>query len=86
MEDTVYTEDYTTSNQKWIEGVITDVTGLLSYKMRLNNGTKFRHHVDSVKQRTISVVVADFAGPYISVESVANHVSPSQLVPSIVTE
>ena len=33
--DTVYTEDFTPSNQKWIEGVITDVTGPLSYKVRL---------------------------------------------------
>ena len=74
--DTVFAEDFTPSNQKWIEGVITDVTGPPSYKVRLNNGTEVRCHVDSVKQRTNSVVVAeetsDFEGPYISSESVAD--------------
>ena len=93
--DTVYAEDFTPSNQKWIEGVVTDVTGPLSYKVRLNNGTEIRRHVDSVKQRTGTVDVAevaeetpDFEGPYISAEPVADHNSPSQLIsstPSIVT-
>ena len=57
--DTVYTEDFIFSNQKWIEGVATEVSGLLSYKVRLNNETKFWHHMDSVKQRTSSVVVIE---------------------------
>ena len=42
--------------------------------------------MDSVKQRTSSVVVAeetsDFEGPYISFESVADHNTPSELVSS----
>ena len=69
--DTVYAEDFTPSNQKWIElRCHKNVTEWLSYKVRLNNGTKVWHHMDSVKQRTSSVVVAgetaDFEGPYIS--------------------
>ena len=84
--ETLYAADFTPSNQKWIEGVITDVTGPLSYKVRLNDGTEVRRHVDSVKQRTSSVVVAeetsDFEGPYISSESVADHNTPSELVSS----
>ena len=84
--DTVYAEDFIPSNQKWIEGVITDVTGPLSYKVRLNDGTEVRRHVDSVKQRTSSVVVAeetsDFEGPCISFESVIDHNTPSELVSS----
>ena len=84
--DTVYAEDFTPSNQKWIEGVVTDVTGPLSYKVRLNDGTEVRRHVDSVKQRTSFVVVAeetsDFEGPYINSESVADHNTPSELVSS----
>ena len=84
--DTVYAEDFTPSNQKWIEGVVTDVTGPLSYKVRLNDGTEVRRHVDSVKQRTSFVVVAeetsDFEGPYINSESVSDHNTPSELVSS----
>jgi len=37
--DTVYAENFTvSSHQKWIEGVITEVTGLLSYKIKLTDG------------------------------------------------
>ena len=81
--DTVYA-DFTLSNQKWIEGIITDTTGQLSYKVRLNNESEIQHHVDCVKQRTSSVVVAEetsaFEEPYISFKSVADHNSPSELV------
>ena len=57
--DTVYVEDFTLSSQKWIEGVITDVTGPFSYKVKLSNGTEVYNHVDSVKQRTNSIVVTE---------------------------
>ena len=33
--DAVYIEDFTPSRQKWIKGIITDVTGPLSYKVTL---------------------------------------------------
>ena len=68
--DTVYVEEFTSSSQKWIDGIITDVTGPLSYKVKLNNGTEVRHHVDSVKQRNNPVVVTeeatDFEGPLLN--------------------
>ena len=47
--DAVYIEGFTPSDQKWIEGIITDVTGPLSYKVKLNNGTEVHRHVESVK-------------------------------------
>ena len=82
--DTIYVEDFTPSSQKWIEGIITDVTGLLSYKVKLNNDTEVRHHVDSVKQRSNPVVVTeevtDFEGPF--TKSVVDQDLSSQLVSS----
>ena len=60
--DTVYIErDFTPSSQKWIEGIITNVTGPLSYQVKLNNGTEAPPHVDSVKQRSNPVVVTEEA-------------------------
>ena len=38
--DNVYVEVFTPSSQKKIEGIITDVTGLLSCKVKLNDGTE----------------------------------------------
>ena len=85
--DTVYVEDFTPSSQKWIEGIITDVTGPLSYKVKLNNGTEVHRHVDSVKQRSNPVVVTeeatDFEGPF--TESVVDQDSTSQLVSATIS-
>ena len=39
--NTVYTKDFTPSSQKWIEGVIIDFTGPLSYMVNLYNGIEF---------------------------------------------
>ena len=69
--DTVFAEDFTSSKQKWIEGTITDITGLLSYKIKLTDGTEVRRYVDSIKQRLIIIATAvsevtqDFEGPTI---------------------
>ena len=57
--NTNYIEDFTPSSEKWIEGVITAVTGPLSYRVKLNNSTEIHHHVDSVKQRSNPVVVME---------------------------
>ena len=42
----MYVEVFTPSSQKKIEGIITDVTGLLSCKVKLNDGTEVHSHVD----------------------------------------
>ena len=82
VRDTIYIEDFTPSSQKWIEGIITDVTSPLSYKVKLNNGTEVRRHEDSVKQRSNPVIVTkeatDFEGPF--TESLVDQDSTSQLV------
>ena len=82
--DTVFAEDFTSSKQKWIEGTITDITGPLSYKIKLTDGTEVRRHVDSIKQRlittatVISEVAQDFEGP--TIESGTQEIRQSQLV------
>ena len=38
--DTINVEVFTPSSQKKIEGIIADVTGLLSCKVKLNDGTE----------------------------------------------
>ena len=84
--DTVYAENFTaaSSHQKWKEGVITEVTGPLSYKIKLTDGNIIRRHVDSVKQRTIPTAAtetsSEFEGP--TIESAATENGQSQLVVS----
>ena len=41
------------------EGIITDITGPLLYKIKLTDGTKVRCHVDSVKQRNNRTVTTE---------------------------
>ena len=55
--DTVFAEDFTPLNQKWIEGTVTDITGLLSYKIKLTNGTQVHRHIDSLKQRHTEEII-----------------------------
>ena len=64
--DRVYTRDFTLSSQKWMEGTVTEVTGPLSYKIKLNDGSVIRRHVDSLKSRTVETETSsldDFEGP-----------------------
>lgn len=49
-------EDFTTSSQKWIEGIITELTGPLSYKIKLTDESIIRQHVDSVKYQRVDLV------------------------------
>ena len=50
-EDKVYIRDFTSSSLKWTDGVIAEVTGPLSYQIKLTDGSLVYRHVDSVKQR-----------------------------------
>jgi len=47
--DRVYAKDFTSSSQKWMEGIVAEVKGPLSYKIKLKDGSFVRRHVDSVK-------------------------------------
>lgn len=68
------------------KGTITDITGPLSYKIKLTDGTEVRRHVDSIKQRLIATATAvnevqvaqDFEGP--TIESETQEITRSQLV------
>jgi len=51
--DKVYARDFTLSVQKWVKGVIIDITGPLSYQVRLADGRLLRRHVDSIKLCTV---------------------------------
>ena len=50
--DSVYTRDFTSSSQKWMEGIVAKVNGPLSYNIKLKDGNLVRRHVDSIKART----------------------------------
>ncbi len=50
--DQVYAEDFSTSSEKWIPGVVKKVTGPVSYRIQLSDGREIRRHVDSVRSRS----------------------------------
>lgn len=56
VDELVYVENFPTKRPRWIPGRIVQVTGPLSYKVKLNNGSLVRRHVDSVKRREESGV------------------------------
>ena len=43
--DQVYVQDFTTRKPKWIPGTVVKVTGPLSYRIKLQDGTIVRRHV-----------------------------------------
>ncbi|RXN22450.1 Transposon Ty3-I Gag-Pol poly [Labeo rohita] len=49
--DLVYMRSYTKDSNKWAPGVITDVTGPLSYRVRTGDGQVHRRHVDQLLDR-----------------------------------
>ena len=44
--DKVYVQDFTTRKPKWIPGTVVQVTGPLSYMIKLQDGATVRRHVD----------------------------------------
>ena len=57
--DQVYVQDFTTRKPKWIPGTVVQVTGPLSYRIKLQDGTIVRRHVDHVRKRENSIVDQD---------------------------
>ena len=51
--DCVYAEDFTSSPCKWNAGTIVEVSGPLSYVVRLENGAVVRRHVDNIRKRPV---------------------------------
>ena len=52
-DEEVYVENFTKKNPRWIPGIITEVTGPLSYEIRLQDGTKVKRHIDHVRKREV---------------------------------
>jgi hypothetical protein len=52
--DTVYVKDFSTPSPTWI-GIVTKVTGPLSYHVELQSGCIVRRHVDAVRRRDVLV-------------------------------
>ena len=50
-KDLVYMRSYS-RDSKWMPGIIVDVTGPLSYKVRAGDGQMHRRHVDQLLDRT----------------------------------
>ena len=42
-------ENFPSKRPRWIPGTVVEVTGLLSYNVKLENGSIVRRHIDSVK-------------------------------------
>jgi len=59
--DRVYAEDFKSSNQKWREGIVAEVNGPLSYKIKLTDGGVVHRHIDSVKARTTEASTAELS-------------------------
>ena len=51
LQDTVYAENFTGSEPKWLEGIVVEVLGSRSYKVKLTNGVIVRRHIDSIRVR-----------------------------------
>jgi len=49
--DSVYAKNFTSSNQKWIPGIIDKVTGPLSYVIKLPDGSTICRYIDHLKAR-----------------------------------
>ena len=47
----MYAKNFASSSPKWLPGMVTQVTGPLSYATALEQGTTVRRHVDSVRSR-----------------------------------
>ena len=56
--DTVYVKDFSTPSPTWIPGMVTKVTGPLSYHVELESGRTVRRHVDAVRRRDVLVSAA----------------------------
>ena len=56
----VYVQDFTTRKPKWIPGTVIEVTGLLTYMIKLQDGATVQRHVDHVRKRENSIVDQDF--------------------------
>ena len=52
--DTVFAENFTGTLPKWLSGVIAEVTGPLSYVVKLSDGATVRRHVDAIRRRDCS--------------------------------
>ncbi len=66
--DKVYARDYSHNGNKWLSATITQVTGPVSYVIKLTDGSVMRRHVDQLRIRRVedntdkSTEVEDF-GP-----------------------
>ena len=52
--DLVYAENFTGTQSRWLPGIVAEVTGPLSYQVKLESGNIVRRHVDSVRKRYAS--------------------------------
>lgn len=50
--DGVYAEDFSSTTEKWVPGIVQKVTGPLSYHIQLSDGRVIRRHVDNVRSRS----------------------------------
>ena len=50
VDDNVFVKNHQ-GTPTWLEGIVTKVTGPLSYKIKLSNGSIIRRHVDHIRIR-----------------------------------
>ena len=51
VNEKVYVKNFPMRKPKWMPGTVVKVMGPLSYEIELENGTRVRRHVNSVKRR-----------------------------------
>ena len=56
--DTVYTRNYS-DGSKWIPGVITEITGPVSYKVTLADGKILKRHLDQIRTCYVNTPITE---------------------------
>ena len=55
VKDQVFVENYSVRGNKWLPGVVVEVTGPVSYKVCLNDNRIVRRHVDQMRSRNLGM-------------------------------
>ena len=56
--DSVFAQNFTSNLPRWLAGVITEVTGPLSYVVKLTDGASVCRHVDAIRHRECNTTPA----------------------------
>ena len=82
-DEEVYVENFTKKNPRWIPGIITEVTGPLSYEIQLQDGTKVKRHIDHVRKREVQSSPEPVTGTEVSDTLLGPTLAPEVNTPAV---